>query len=167
MKELRFEQLTPPYDMYSVTTEGHIMNIDTGLYVTEQYDLKSGKPFVVLSGSHKKTRKFFIAPLVAEMFIQNTHGLGYIYYKDGNVQNCHYKNIGWAINPKEGDQRVERPHRRKVEPQRHDLIVKISQACEDKNYKEANRLGKILWELEGANWHDRNKEVWFWYSLHR
>lgn len=156
---MRFEQLTPPYDMYSVTDEGHVMNIDTGEYVLEQVDHKSGKQFVVLSGSHKKTRKFFIAPLVAEFFVLNPHNLGFIYYKDGNCQNNHYSNLGYAINPKEGQQRVNRPMRKQVESERHRLIIEISNAMDKNNLTLARTLGIELWELEGANWDDRNKEV--------
>lgn len=164
---IKFEQMSPPYDKYSVTNEGHVMDIDTGIYVHEEIDYKSGKQYVVLHGSHKKSRKFFIAPMVAEMFVQNKHNLGYVYYKDGNVQNNHADNLGYAINPKEAQQRVARPHRLEVEDERHELIIKINNACDKKDYREANRLGKILWELEGSSYNDRYEEVWLWHSLYR
>lgn len=156
---IKFEQLSPPYDQYSITNEGHIMDIDSGKYVTEEIDHKSGKQFVVLHGSHKKSRKFYIAPLVAEMFVYNPHNCSYVYYKDGNVQNNHWSNLGYAINPKESQERVSRPARKSVEPKRHELIIKINNACDKKDYITANKLGKELWELEGANYADRNKLV--------
>ena len=154
---IKFEQMSPPYDKYSVTNEGHVMDIDTGIYVHEEIDYKSGKQYVVLHGSHKKSRKFFIAPMVAEMFVQNKHNLGYVYYKDGNVQNNHADNLGYAINPKESHERTMRPPRHTVEPKRHELIIKINNACDKKDYITANKLGRELWELEGFRWEDRNK----------
>lgn len=156
---IKFEQLSPPYDQYSITNEGHVMDIDSGKYITEEIDYKTGKQFVVLHGSHRKSRKFYIAPLVAEMFVLNPHKCSYIYYKDGNVQNNHWKNLGYAINPKESQERVARPLRKRVEPQRHELIIQINNACDKKDYITANKLGKQLWELEGANYEDRNKVI--------
>lgn len=154
---IKFEQLASPYDKYSVTNEGHVMDIDSGMYVHEEIDYKSGKQFVVLYGSHKKSRKFFIAPLVSEMFVPNPHNCSYVYYKDGNVQNNHYTNLGYAINPKESNERTMRPPRHTVEAERHELIIKINNACDKKDYVKANKLGRQLWELEGANYADRNK----------
>lgn len=154
---MRFEPLETPYDKYSITNEGHVMDVDTGLYVKEHIDYKTGKPFVVLDGSHNKTRKFFIAQLVADMFVPNVHNLGYLYYKDGNVANCSAENIGYAINPQEANERVVRPHRNKVEPKRHELIVEINNQIEKDNWDTVKKLGKELWQLEGASWEDRNK----------
>lgn len=154
---IKFEPLEPPYDKFSVTNEGHVINLDTELYVKEQIDFETGKPYVVLDGSHNKTRKFFIAQLVADMFVPNVHNLGYLYYKDGNVVNCSAKNIGYAINPQEANERVARPHRTKVEPRRHELIVEINNQIEKGNWTKVKQLGKELWELEGSRWEDRNK----------
>lgn len=154
---LKFEQLSPPYDQYSITNEGHVMDIDSGKYVTEEIDYKTGKQFVVLHGSHRKSRKFYIAPLVAEMFVYNPHNCSYVYYKDGNVQNNHWTNLGYAINPKESQERVARPARKSVEPKRHALIVEINNAIDKDEWKTATELGKELWELEGFRWEDRNK----------
>lgn len=154
---IKFEQLSPPYDKYSVTNEGHVMDIDSGEYIREEIDFKSGKHFVVLEGSHKKSRKFYIAHLVAEMFVPNKYNCSYIYYKDGNVQNNHWFNLGYAINPSESQERISRPDRKRVEPRRHELIIKINNACDKKDYVTANKLGRELYELEGARWEDRNK----------
>lgn len=155
---MRFEPLNEPYDMYAITDEGHVFHLDKERYERELMDPKNGKMYVVLEGSHKKSRKFYVSQLVADMFVRNEHNLGYLYFKDGNVQNSHYTNIGYAINPKEGVQRVARPFRKKVEAKRHALIVAIGQACDYKDFKEANRLGRELWELEGASYDNRNHE---------
>lgn len=154
---MRFEQLNEPYDAYSVTDNGHVMNIDTGKYIKEQIDTMNGRSFVVLQGSHHKTRKFFICNLVAEMFLVNEDNLGYIYFKDGNTTNNHANNLGYAINPDESKNRIERLYRNKMKEQRHNLIVGINNAIEKDNWTKARKLGIELWELEGANWHDRNK----------
>lgn len=153
---MRFEPLETPYEKYSITNDGHVMDVDTGLYVKEHIDFKTGKPFVVLDGSHNKSRKFFIAQLVADMFVPNVHNLGYLYYKDGNVGNCSSTNIGYAINPLEASERVARPHRKKVEPKRHALIVEINNHIEKDNWDTVKKLGKELWELEGNDWTKRN-----------
>ena len=153
---MRFEPLETPYDKYSITNEGHVMNVDTGLYVKEYIDINSGKPYVVLEGSHNKTRKFYIYQLVADMFVPNVNNLGYIYYKDGNVANCKANNLEYAINPQESKERVSRPFRKKVEEKRHELIVEINNAIEKGKWDTAKKLGKELWELEGSRWEDRN-----------
>ena len=154
---MRFEPLNEPYDMYAITDEGHVFHLDKERYETELVDAKNGKMYVVLDGSHKKSRKFYISQLVADMFVKNEHNLGYLYFKDGNVQNSHYTNIGYAINPKEGIERVARPFRKNVEPKRHALIVEINNAIDKDKWKTATELGKELWELEGFRWEDRNK----------
>ena len=154
---MRFEPLETPYDKYSITNEGHVMNVDTGLYVKEHIDVGSGKPYVVLEGSHNKTRKFYIYQLVADMFVPNVNNLGYVYYKDGNVANCNANNLEYAINPQESKERVSRPFRKKVEEKRHELIVEINNAIEKGKWDTAKKLGKELWELEGSRWEDRNK----------
>lgn len=153
---MRFEPMEAPYDKYSVVDTGHVMDVDTGLYEKIQIDFKTGKPFVVLDGSHNKSRKFYLAQLVADMFVPNTHNLGYIYYKDGNMCNCAADNIGYAMNPQESVERIARPHRKKVEPKRHELIVAINNAIEKGKWDTAKKLGKELWELEGADWSKRN-----------
>lgn len=155
---MKYEPLNAPYDMYSVTDEGHVFNVDEERYEHELVDPKNGKMYVVLQGSHRKTRKFYVSQLVADMFVMNEHNLGYLYFKDGNVQNSHYTNIGYAINPKEGVQRVSRPFRRQVENKRHELIVKIGRACDRKDFTEANKLGRELWELEGSKYENRHHE---------
>lgn len=154
---MRFEPLETPYDKYSITNEGHVMNVDTGLYVKEHIDINSGKPYVILEGSHNKTRKFYIYQLVADMFVPNVNNLGYIYYKDGNVANCNANNLEYAINPQESKERVSRPFRKKVEEKRHELIVEINNAIEKGKWDTAKKFGKELWELEGSRWEDRNK----------
>ena len=155
---MRFEPLNEPYDMYSVTDTGHVFNVDKERYEHELVDPKNGKMYVVLQGSHRKTRKFYVSQLVADMFVMNEHNLGYLYFKDGNVQNSHYTNIGYAINPKEGVQRVSRPFRRQVENKRHSLIVEIGRACDRKDFTKANKLGRELWELEGSKYENRHHE---------
>lgn len=154
---MRFEPLNEPYDMYAITDEGHVFHLDKERYEQEIVDPKNGKMYVVLNGSHKKSRKFYVSQLVADMFVRNEHNLGYLYFKDGNVQNSHYNNIGYAINPKEGVERVARPFRNKVESKRHALIVAINNAIDKDNWKKAKELGKELWQLEGFRWEDRTK----------
>lgn len=154
---MRFEPLNEPYDMYAITDEGHVFHLDKERYENELVDPKNGKMYVVLDGSHKKSRKFYVSQLVADMFVRNEYNLGYLYFKDGNIQNNHYTNIGYAINPKEGLERVARPFRTKVEPKRHALILAINKAIDQDNWKKAKELGKELWQLEGFRWEDRNK----------
>ena len=156
---MRFEPLAQPYERYSVTDTGHVLDVDTNKYVAEELDKKTKRTYVILRGSHNKSRKFYVANLVAEMFVKNTYNLGFIYFKDGNSQNNHYENLNWAINPKESTQRVDRPHRKRVESKRHELIVKINNACAINDYTNARKYGIELWELEGSSWEDRFDEV--------
>lgn len=151
----KFEPLFEPYDRYAVSNMGYIIDRDTGLVVFEYFE-DNNKPFVVLQGSHHKTRKFLIANLVAESFVPNTNNLGYIYYKDGNLTNTASHNLGWAINPQEGKQRVARPLRKKVEDKRHKLIIEINKCIDKDDWKTAKELGKELWSLEGFSWEERN-----------
>lgn len=151
----KFEPLFEPYDRFAVSNMGYVIDRDTGLVVFEYFE-DNNKPYVVLQGNHRKTRKFIIANLVAESFVPNTNKLGYIYYKDGNVTNTAATNLGWAINPQEGKQRVARPLRKKVEGRRHELIIEINNAIDQDNWEIAKELGKQLWELEGADWGGRN-----------
>ena len=150
-----FEPLFEPYDRYAISNKGYVLDRDTGLIVYNHYE-GNGKPFVILEGSHNKTRKFFVANLVAESFVLNKDNLGYLYYKDGNVCNTHYTNLGWAINPQEGKQRKARPLRNQVEPKRHELILAINKAIDSDKWDTAKGLGKELWELEGNPWSGRN-----------
>lgn len=152
---MRIESLPKQYDKYIVFDDGTIVNHDLGLSIEHQYDEK-GNAFVVLEGSHCKTRKFLVANLVAENFIPNINNLGYIYFKDGDRTNVHFTNIGWAINPEESRNRIARPDRKSVEEQRHTLICKINDNIDKDNWDTVKRLGKELWELEGAKWSERN-----------
>ena len=152
----KFEPLCEPYDRFTVSNMGYVLDRDTGLTVTPDIDMNNGRPYVVLEGSHNKTRKFFLCTLVTDNFLQNPHNLGYIYYKDGDVENTHVSNLGYAINPHEGKQRNSRPLRRKVEAQRHQLIVDIGKCLDYNDYLTAERLGRQLWELEGHSWLKRN-----------
>lgn len=153
---MRIESLPKQYHHYIVFDDGTIVNHELGVKVENMIDEK-GNVYVVLEGTHKKTRKFLVANLVAENFIPNVNNLGYIYFKDGNKQNVNYKNIDWAINPEESRSRVKRPSRHKVEEKRHELIVKINNAIEKDNWDTAKKLGIELWELEGADWSKRNE----------
>lgn len=151
----KFEPLFEPYDRYAVSNMGYVIDRDTGLVVFEYFE-DNNKPYVVLQGVHNKTRKFLIANLVAESFVLNTNNLGYIYYKDGDVTNTVASNLGWAINPQEGKQRVARPMRNDVEPKRHKLIIEINKAIDNDKWDTAKTLGKELWCLEGNSWEGRN-----------
>ena len=155
IKNERFEPLDKPYDMFSISSEGYFINVDNELKQHIYYDKKGA--YSVLNGSHKKTRKFYIAPLVADMFLRNTGNLGYLYFKDGDNRNSNVSNLGYAINPDERRNRVDRPLRKSVESERHRLIIEINNAIERNNWFKAKQLGKDLWELEGANWFERNE----------
>lgn len=152
----KFEPLFEPYDRFAVSNMGYVLDRDTGLTVSPDIDTNNGRPYVVLEGSHNKTRKFFLCTLVTDNFLPNPHNLGYIYYKDGNIENTHVSNLGYAINPHEGKQRNSRPLRREVEAQRHQLIVDIGKAIDKDNWISAKMLGVCLWELEGNDWRKRN-----------
>ena len=149
----RFEPLDKPYDMFSISSEGYFINVDNELKQHIYYDKKGA--YSVLNGSHKKTRKFYIAPLVADMFLRNTDNLGYLYFKDGDNRNSNVSNLGYAINPDERRHRVDRPLRKSVESERHRLIIEINNAIERYDWPNAKKLGVELWELEGANWVER------------
>ena len=154
-KSERFEPLDKPYDMFSISSEGYFINVDNELKQHIYYDKKGA--YSVLNGSHKKTRKFYIAPLVADMFLRNTGNLGYLYFKDGDNHNSNVSNLGYAINPDERRHRVDRPLRKSVESERHRLIIEINNAIERYDWSNAKKLGVELWELEGANWVERNE----------
>ena len=154
-KNERFEPLDKPYDMFSISSEGYFINVDNDLKQHIYYDKKG--VYSVLHGSHKKTRKFYIAPLVADMFLRNTGNLGYLYFKDGDNRNANVSNLGYAINPDERRNRVDRPLRKSVESERHRLIIEINNAIERDYWITAKLLGVELWELEGANWLERNE----------
>lgn len=155
IKNERFEPLDKPYDMFSISSKGYFINVDNELKQHIYYDKKGA--YSVLNGSHKKTRKFYIAPLVADMFLRNTGNLGYLYFKDGDNRNSNVSNLGYAINPDERRHRVDRPLRKSVESERHRLIIEINNAIERNNWFKAKKLGVELWELEGANWVERNE----------
>lgn len=153
---MRFEPMNEPYDRYSVSDQGYIVDCDKDCVVQQEIDEK-GLLYVVLKGSHNKTRKFYIHHLVAEMFVINPHNLTYIYFKDGDMMNVAHDNLGYAINPQESKERLARPLRNKVEQQRHQLIIDINNAIDKGDWISAKIMGIVLWELEGASWEDRNK----------
>lgn len=150
-----YEILAEPYDRYVVSDLGFVVDCDTDSVVKAQIDDK-GYDFVILSGSHNKTRKFYLHHLVAEYFVRNEHNLTYIYFKDGDTANVAASNLGYAINPQESKERRSRPHRSQLEEKRHELIVDINNAIDKGNWVSAKMLGVVLWELEGSNWEDRN-----------
>lgn len=152
---MKYEILAEPYDRYCVSDKGVIVDCDRDMELTPEIDMK-GLPYVVLSGSHNKTRKFFLHVLVSEYFVPNPHNLTYIYFKDGNQTNSAASNLGWAINPQESKERIGRPLRKEVEEKRHNLIMDINNAVEKGDWVSAKAMGKILWELEGAKWEERN-----------
>lgn len=155
----KFEQLCEPYDRYSVSNHGYVIDCDTNKKCHVETDYKTKRTYVVLDGSHKKSRKFYIYQLVADNFLPNPDNLGYIYFKDGNTENPHIDNLGWAINPQESKQRCARPLRNEVKERRTQLIFEINNAMDNKNIEVAQKLGKELWELEGANWNDRVHQI--------
>ena len=155
MKYERFEPLDKPYDMFSISSKGYFINVDNELKQHIDYDKKGA--YSVLHGSHKKIRKFYIAPLAADMFLRNTDNLGYLYFKDGDNRNSNVSNLGYAINPDERRNRADRPLRKSVESERYRLIIEINNAIERYDWPNAKKLGVELWELEGANWLERNE----------
>lgn len=152
---MNYEILAEPYDRYVVGELGVVVDCDCDKVVTPEIDSK-GLLFVVLSGSHNKTRKFYLHHLVAEYFVRNEHNLTYIYFKDGDKTNVGASNLGYAINPQESKERLARPHRKQLEERRHQLILDINNAIDKGNWISAKMLGVVLWELEGADWSKRN-----------
>lgn len=155
----KFEQLCEPYDRYSVSNHGYVIDCDTDKIEHIEIDYKTERPYVVLDGSHKKSRKFYLYQLVADNFLPNPDNLGYVYFKDGDCKNVHIDNLGWAINPQEAKQREERPLRAEVAERRTQLIFEINNALDRKQMQLASKLGKELWELEGANWNERASQI--------
>lgn len=155
----RFEPMDAPYDKFTVSDQGYVLNCDTEEVVSKEYELLNGKPFVVLDGTHKKTRKFYLYQVVADMFVPNPNNLSYVYYKDGNQSNVSAENLGYAINPQESKQRVARPKRAEVAERRTELINEINNAIDVDNWTIAERLGIELWELEGNAWADRANQL--------
>jgi hypothetical protein len=150
-----YEILAEPYDRYCVSEIGAVIDCDFDKAVTPEIDDK-GLPYVILSGSHNKTRKFYLHHLVAEYFVRNEYNLTYIYFKDGDKTNVAASNLGYAINPQESKERLARPHRKQLEEERHQLILDINNAIDNGNWISAKMLGVVLWELEGADWSKRN-----------
>lgn len=155
----QFEPLAEPYDKYAICNMGYVIDVDTGLKQHIEYDYKTQRGYVVLDGSHKKSRKFYIYQLVADMFIPNPHNLSYVYFKDGDLTNASYTNLGYAINPQESKQRKARPLRAETAQKRTELICAINNAIDNDNWNTAKRLGIELWELEGNCWHDRQNQL--------
>lgn len=150
-----YEILAEPYDRYVVSDLGFVVDCDTDSVVKAQIDDK-GYDFVILSGSHNKTRKFYLHHLVAEYFVRNEHNLTYIYFKDGDTANVAATNLGYAINPQESKERRSRPFRSQLEEKRHQLILDINTAIDNDKWDIAKQLGIKLWELEGSDWSKRN-----------
>ncbi len=81
--------------MYKVHRDGYVRN--SRGRVLKTYTINTGYECLKLSRKGVK-EAFLLHRLVAVAFVENTKGLPIVNHKDGNKQNCRYKNLEWCDN---------------------------------------------------------------------
>lgn len=150
-----FEPMCEPFDMYSVSNLGYVINVDTEMMVPAMVDDSNGRLYVRLSAvnaqGNQVTKVAYIAKLVAEMFVPNEHNEAFVGFKDGNPLNNRADNLFYAQNMFQAGDALNRPLRRVVEDEKHKLFCEIGEALANDDMATAQRLGDVLWNLEQDN----------------
>lgn len=74
---------------YKVSEKGEVMNPKG--HVLVNVNIGRGYKRVIIKG-----RRLSVHRLVAECFIPNPNGLGFVNHKDGNPSNNHFSNLEWC-----------------------------------------------------------------------
>lgn len=84
-------------NQYEISNLGNIRTAKTKFQLKPQTVdyIGNGRPFVVLR-IHGSRKTVYIARTVAQAFIDNPFGFGYVYPKDGDVTNCRADNLEWS-----------------------------------------------------------------------
>ncbi|MRB43189.1 hypothetical protein GH863_30730 [Bacillus thuringiensis] len=151
----RFEPMCEPFDMYSVSNMGYVINVDEDMIVPALQDDSNGRLYVRLSATNAQgnhvTKVAYIAKLVAEMFVPNEYNESFVGFKDGDTLNNRADNLFYASNMFQAGDGLDRPKRLEVEPTRHKLMCEIGEALNNDDMETAQRLGDIVWNLENDN----------------
>lgn len=151
----RFEPMDEPFDMYSVSNMGYIINVDDDMIVPMQKDDSNGRLYVRLTARNSQgnqcVRVMYVAKLVADMFVPNVGNDKFVGFKDGDTLNNCYDNLFHASNMFDASETMNRPMRKQLELMRHTLLCKIGHALDNGEDDYAQSLGKILWNLENDN----------------
>lgn len=160
----QFEPMEEPFDMYSVSNMGYIINVDDEMVVPMQKDDSNGRLFVRLtcknSQGNQVVRVMYVAKLVADMFVPNVGNDKFVGFKDGNTLNNCADNLFHASNMFDASETMNRPLRKELEEERHSLLCKIGHALDNEQELEAQRLGKLLWNLENDNSEEQTEYDW-------
>lgn len=81
------------FERYSVSNEGEVMNPKGS--IMKAFFAGSGYLQVALWRDGEK-KKFYVHRLVAEAFVENSHGCKEINHKDGNKENNAASNLEWC-----------------------------------------------------------------------
>lgn len=81
------------FEQYSVSNEGEVMNPKGN--IMKAFFAGSGYLQIALWRDGKK-KKFYVHRLVAEAFIENSHGYKEVNHKDGNKENNAVSNLEWC-----------------------------------------------------------------------
>lgn len=157
----RFEQYESPFDMYEVSNFGYIRHKETGEILPKHVDKQSGREYVRLERKVEfgviQSKVVMVARAVADYFLPNEFDDKFVGFKDGDRSNNHVDNLFYAPNIYDSNEALIRPLRKETSEKRSELCISIHNAVESDNWKVARELGIELWELEGADWNDRNK----------
>lgn len=163
-KHERFEPMDEPFDMYSVSNMGYIINVDDDMIVPMQKDDSNGRLYVRLTARNSQgnqcVRVMYVAKLVADMFVPNVGNDKFVGFKDGDTLNNCYDNLFHASNMFDASETMNRPLRKELELMRHTLLCKIGYALDNEQELEAQRLGKLLWNLENDNSEEQTEYDW-------
>lgn len=163
-KHERFEPMDEPFDMYSVSNMGYIINVDDDMIVPMQKDDSNGRLYVRLTARNSQgnqcVRVMYVAKLVADMFVPNVSNDKFVGFKDGDTLNNCYDNLFHASNMFDASETMNRPLRKELELMRHTLLCKIGHALDNEQELEAQRLGKLLWNLENDNSEEQTEYDW-------
>lgn len=160
----RFEPMCEPFEMYSVSNMGYVINVDDDMIVPALKDDSNGRLYVRLTsvntqGNHV-TKVAYIAKLVAEMFVPNEYNESFVGFKDGNPLNNRADNLFYAQNMFQASEPMDRPKRLEVEPTRHALMCQIGEALQNDDMETAQRLGDMVWNLETDNTEIQTEYDW-------
>lgn len=159
-----FEPMDEPFDMYSVSNMGYIINVDDDMIVPMQKDDSNGRLYARLTARNSQgnqcVRVMYVAKLVADMFVPNVGNDKFVGFKDGDTLNNCYDNLFHASNMFDASETINRPLRKELELMRHTLLCKIGHALDNEQELEAQRLGKLLWNLENDNSEEQTEYDW-------
>lgn len=159
-----FEPLEEPFDMFSVSNKGYVINVDDEMIVPMQRDENNGRLYVRLTTRNPQgnqvVRVLYIAKLVADMFVRNENCDKFVGFKDGDPLNNRSDNLFFAPNMFTANEPLLRPERLIVEEEKHALMCAIGEALDNGEIEKAQRLGARCWNLENDNSEEQTEYDW-------